>query len=885
MSGLDFAILNYSQLREDLPQVHGELVDYFAAEESLVVRSFDDSLWVLDTLERIGPMAQEFVRKNPHFFNLFEQTWGAYRRFNDREHVYEICVVEKFLFPENSRCPLESNGQFDRGVLKAYEEEFSQWVAETQANHVASQECIRGQLSEDLSLQDFACKCTKCVGDFRSLFRQYLLNLAQADIARGVEQFKALSGTVERAQFILVFQGLSQQIDGRLAGAKLNLRRGTLHKLRLHIDVMVGEHFNYDSDTLVVYREKLDQLILNELQSQGLARDFIEASQRHRFFQQRGQGIWKNDGALIREIHRLIQTVLSLKRKDVSARILQDYLGQFWLHCEARKLQRKIIYHMGPTNSGKTYHAIQNLAQASRGCYLAPLRLLATELYDTLSDMGTKTTLLTGEEVIENEHATHYSSTIEMVKLHESFEMCVIDEIQMINDPQRGWAWTRALTGVQAPEVHICGDPTALELVQKICDLCGDQLEIKEYQRMTDLKILSHKVKADELQKHDAVIVFSRRNALRFKIDLERLGHKVSIVYGRLGPEVRREQARKFDQGETDIIVSTDAISMGMNLPIKRVIFSTLSKFIDSKEIPISNSEIKQIAGRAGRYKRYPVGFVSTLEGVEDGINKIQNAMDEKSPQKDFAMVGPDLDIFAKVNSALKDQSLPELGLSEFLRLFNTMQFDYPFCCVDLKEMIEITEMVEQANVREKSLSDAELFGFSCAPVNLGLPDHVKFFLSIVSRYVQQLPIKYKEINCKSDDIDYLEMSIKCLELYQWLARHFNNKNFAYDEMELLHNKGMAIEKLNSLLSERITLTCVVCGCKLPSRHEHIICDPCFKKRKFRRRRPGPGGQAALRGKSRGGEANRRPSRHSSGRSSHHPAGRSNNPPSKRSRR
>ena len=225
--------------------------------------------------------------------------------------------------------------------------------------------------------------------------------------------------------------------------------------------------------------------------------------------------------------------------------------------------------------------------------------------------------------------------------------------------------------------------------------------------------------------------------------------------------------------------------------------------------------------------------------------------MDEKSPQKDFAMVGPDLDIFAKVNNALKDQSLPELGLSEFLRLFNTMQFDYPFCCVDLKEMIEITEMVEQVNVREKSLSDAELFGFSCAPVNLGLPGHVQFFLSIVDRYVQQLPIKYKEINCKSDDIDYLEMSIKCLELYQWLARHFNNKNFAYDEMELLHNKGMAIEKLNSLLSEKITLTCVVCGCKLPSKHEHIICDPCFKKRRFRRRRPGPGGQA-LRGKSRG---------------------------------
>ena len=586
-----------------------------------------------------------------------------------------------------------------------------------------------------------------------------------------------------------------------------------------------------------VYREKLDELIIQELQGQGLRKDLIDSGQKKRFFRQRGRGIWKHDRALNREIHRLIQTVLALKRKDISAKILQDYLGQFWIHAEARKMQRRIIYHMGPTNSGKTYHAIQSLAQVKRGCYLAPLRLLATELYDTLNEMGVKTTLLTGEEVIEVEDATHYSSTIEMVKLHEPFEMCVIDEIQMINDPQRGWAWTRALVGIQAPEIHICGDPTAYQLVEKICALCGDDLEVKEYQRMTDLKVLPHKIKADELQKHDAVIVFSRRNALRYKIDLERLDYKVSIVYGRLSPEVRREQARKFDEGETDIIVSTDAISMGMNLPIKRVIFTTLSKFIDSKEIPISHSEIRQISGRAGRYNRYPTGFISTLERVEEGIERIQEAMAEESAQKDFAMVGPDLDIFAKVNNALKVSSLPELSLSEFLRLFNTMQFEYPFYCVDLKEMIEVTEMVEQVNIKEKALIDAELFGFSCAPVNLGLTDHIQFFLTIVNRYVHQMPIPYNKIDYHSEDIDYLETSIKCLELYQWLARHFRNKNFDYNETELLHNKGSAIEKLNSLLSEKITLTCVVCGCKLPPQHKHAICDQCFKKRRFRRRR------------------------------------------------
>ena len=92
---------------------------------------------------------------------------------------------------------------------------------------------------------------------------------------------------------------------------------------------------------------------------------------------------------------------MALKRKDISSTILRDYLGQFWMHTEARKINRKIIYHMGPTNSGKTYHAIEALCKAPKGCYLAPLRLLAGELYDTMNQKGVHTTLLTGEEVIE----------------------------------------------------------------------------------------------------------------------------------------------------------------------------------------------------------------------------------------------------------------------------------------------------------------------------------------------------------------------------------------------------------------------------------------------------------------------------------------------------
>src|SRR5690606_12127655 len=156
---------------------------------------------------------------------------------------------------------------------------------------------------------------------------------------------------------------------------------------------------------------------------------------------------------------------------------------------------------------GKTYNAIEALSKAKHGCYLAPLRLLASELFDTLNEKGVKTTLLTGEEVIENSEATHYSSSIEMAKLHEEFDCVVIDEIQMITDPQRGWAWTRALVNIDADEVHICGDDSVYELIEKILKLTGDTLEVNRYERKTKLSVEKQPIKLVDLQKHDALIV------------------------------------------------------------------------------------------------------------------------------------------------------------------------------------------------------------------------------------------------------------------------------------------------------------------------------------------------------------------------------------------
>jgi ATP-dependent RNA helicase SUPV3L1/SUV3 len=163
------------------------------------------------------------------------------------------------------------------------------------------------------------------------------------------------------------------------------------------------------------------------------------------------------------------------------------------------------------------------------------------------------------------------------------------------------------------------------------------------------------------------------------------------------------------------------------------------------------------------------------------------------------------------------------------------MTFQQPFFCTDLKEMIELAEMVEQTDEHDK-LSPTEIFGFACAPVNMGLIEHVQYYLWIIKHYVDSSPIFSEPIEYTNEDIDYLETSIKCVELYQWLSRHFSGKNFEFEERRLLENKAKAVEKLNSLLSEKTTKTCASCGCKLDVASRFPICDSCFSARRTNRR-------------------------------------------------
>jgi hypothetical protein len=155
----------------------------------------------------------------------------------------------------------------------------------------------------------------------------------------------------------------------------------------------------------------------------------------------------------------------------------------------ARLDKRKIIFHAGPTNSGKTYNALLRLKQAQKGMYLAPLRLLAAECYENLNSDGIYTSLVTGQEHRDVPFSTHRASTVELADLDEDYDVVVIDEIQMLCDSFRGFAWTRALMGVRCKEIHVCGGLEAQDIVEKIAKMCGDEFEMKTYDRFGELRV------------------------------------------------------------------------------------------------------------------------------------------------------------------------------------------------------------------------------------------------------------------------------------------------------------------------------------------------------------------------------------------------------------
>lgn len=213
----------------------------------------------------------------------------------------------------------------------------------------------------------------------------------------------------------------------------------------------------------------------------------------------------------------------------------------------ARALKRKIVYHAGPTNSGKTHAALAALAAAPSGLYAGPLRLLAMEVYDEMNARGVHCSLVTGQESRRVPGARHVSCTVEMADPRARVAVAVLDEVQMIGDGARGWAWTRALHGAAADVVHVCGDASAVSLVAALAADAGDEFEVVRYERFGALAVDAGGLPAGlaDVRAGDAVVAFSRAGIYAARAAIAAAtGLQACVIYGALPPETRRRQAR-----------------------------------------------------------------------------------------------------------------------------------------------------------------------------------------------------------------------------------------------------------------------------------------------------------------------------------------------------
>ncbi|KAK1700133.1 P-loop containing nucleoside triphosphate hydrolase protein [Colletotrichum godetiae] len=311
-----------------------------------------------------------------------------------------------------------------------------------------------------------------------------------------------------------------------------------------------------------------------------------------------------------------------------------------------RAMQRTIHLHVGPTNSGKTYRALQALMNSKSGIYGGPLRLLAHEIYSRFQAAGKPCAMVTGEEQrIPDADNYFISCTVEMTPLNRMVDVAVIDEIQMIGHDERGWAWTQAFLGVMAKEVHLCGEERVVDLIKSICSSIGDKCIVHRYERLSPLQTMKNSLGNDlsKLEKGDAVVAFTRVNLHGLKNAIEEAtGRRCAIVYGSLPPETRAQQAALFNDpnNDYDFLVASDAIGMGLNLEIKRVIFETSMKHDGTQYRTLTTSEIKQIGGRAGRYK------TARQAATKEGDNS--NQVEEKKMGYVTTLAEEDLSAIAK---------------------------------------------------------------------------------------------------------------------------------------------------------------------------------------------------------------------------------------------
>lgn len=522
---------------------------------------------------------------------------------------------------------------------------------------------------------------------------------------------------------------------------------------------------------------------------------------------------------------------------ETSKRRIVDFRYPHEWYPETRCLQRTIHIHVGPTNSGKTYKALQALEKCKTGVYCGPLRLLAAEVYQRFVSKGRAVALVTGEEVRIPANTDQYitACTVEMVTSKIPYDVAVIDEIQMLGDRDRGSAWTNALLGVQAKEVHVCGEERAVNLIKSLIAPTGDKIVVHKYKRLSPLEVMKKPINGfKDLTKGDAIVAFSRKmlHVLRKRVEND-TGRRCAIIYGGLPPEVRVQQAALFNDPDNDydFLVASDAIGMGLNLEVRRIIMESTSKFDGGYNRFLSHPEIKQIGGRAGRYKTARGAAVVDAGGIElakpetslglvtameqSDLKVIQKAFGEDVPDMTTAYIAPNQRALEYYTSFYP----PGTPLSYLFMQIKTTAITAPgFRIAVSNDILEIADLIQ-----DLPLSNVDRLKFCKIPNNMRSTKGkqvLRAYARIIAENRNISLLDVTEIPLETLDIEgfnpqdplmllnqFEELHMSILQ-YQWLSYRFEgvflDRDLAFHINDLVQQRLMHLLSKLSLTAEQL---------------------------------------------------------------------------------
>ena len=458
-----------------------------------------------------------------------------------------------------------------------------------------------------------------------------------------------------------------------------------------------------------------------------------------------------------------------------------------------------VTFLLGPTNTGKTYSAIERMMTFSSGIIGLPLRLLAREVYDKVTKKCSplKVALIPGEEKIYPPQAKYIICTVESMPINKIVEFIAVDEIQLSADPDRGHIFTdRLLHSRGEIETIFMGSDTMIPIIKKLFP----NPSIKTLKRRSKLNYIGRK-RLSNLPKRTAIIAFKVSDVYGIAEHVKKIYGGAALVLGALSPQTRNAQVKMYEEGTVDYIVATDAIGMGLNLNIDHIALASRRKFDGRITRNLRPDEIGQIAGRAGR--NFRIGTFaetssclpltsSSISSIENGKYEPLNFLYWRSRNLDFSSINKFL------QSIEKNSNHPQL--------IKTQNSDDE---IIFRELIEIPYLKKYLNNYDSIKLLWEVSSIPDYQKNLD-NSHINLLVNIYSHLIesQKLPIDWtmgetKKLQVTIGTIDVLVIRLAKIRIWNYISNRTNWVEDYYSlKEETLKTEKMLSDALHIKLTE-----------------------------------------------------------------------------------